>query len=232
MSVGNGAVKRHSLGSYVFAWGSKQEATAMWYGMLLPDGTWLEAVDTIAELWSGHEPAVRCPRIDALEAEGSGEVEPGATVRVRLNASHPDDEPYKVQWVLHREVGEYNLGGDTEAAPPKFPDAIVSQSNEAVELRMPDETGGYRLFAYLRDEHGGGATANIPPRVRSGAAAISPGAHAKLPFKLYGQDVGDEPFAASGWMGDVDAVDMNPQSRDNPHTGETCLKIEFRKGDG
>ncbi len=42
-----------SLGSYAFTWGNKQEATATWFGLLLPDGSKLGAVDALSELWSG-----------------------------------------------------------------------------------------------------------------------------------------------------------------------------------
>ena len=38
------------LGSYAFTWGWKIEATATWYGMLLPDQSRLAAVDTMQEL--------------------------------------------------------------------------------------------------------------------------------------------------------------------------------------
>jgi len=37
------------FGSYAFVWGFKREATATWYGMFLPDGSKVAAVDTISE---------------------------------------------------------------------------------------------------------------------------------------------------------------------------------------
>jgi len=41
------------LGSYAFMWGTKQETTATWFGMLLPDGSRLAAVDAMTEAWTG-----------------------------------------------------------------------------------------------------------------------------------------------------------------------------------
>src|SRR5436190_7814914 len=41
------------LGSYAFTWGNKQEATATWFGMLLPDNSRLGAVDELSQLWTG-----------------------------------------------------------------------------------------------------------------------------------------------------------------------------------
>ncbi|MEM6690486.1 MAG: glycoside hydrolase family 2 TIM barrel-domain containing protein, partial [Planctomycetota bacterium] len=51
------------LGAYSFLWGHKQETTATWFGMLLPDGSRLAAVDVISSAWTGKPPANRCPEI-------------------------------------------------------------------------------------------------------------------------------------------------------------------------
>ena len=45
-----------ALGSYAFIWGYKMEATGTWFGMFLPDGSRLGAVDVMTELWSGKPP--------------------------------------------------------------------------------------------------------------------------------------------------------------------------------
>ena len=59
------------LGSYAFTWGNKQEATATWFGMLLPDGSRLAAVDTMQELWTGKPPANRVPELRSLQLDGT-----------------------------------------------------------------------------------------------------------------------------------------------------------------
>ena len=62
------------LGSYVFSWGFKVESTATWFGMFLPDGRRLEAVDTMTGLWNGKAAATACPRIESLKLEGEADV--------------------------------------------------------------------------------------------------------------------------------------------------------------
>jgi hypothetical protein len=84
------------LGSYAFLWGSKQETTATWYGMLLPDGSRLGPADALAEAWSGRPPPNRCPVIASLTVAGPAEVEAGATVKAALAASDPDGDPLAV----------------------------------------------------------------------------------------------------------------------------------------
>jgi hypothetical protein len=153
------------LGSYAFLWGHKQEATATWFGLLLPDGSRTGAVDALAELWSGRPPSNRCPAVEPIRLEGPAEVQPGATVRATLAASDPEVDPLKVEWILCRE-GSYGSGGDREAEPPAFPEAIAEADARRVVLTMPKAGGAYRLFAYVRDGHGGAATANVPLFVR------------------------------------------------------------------
>ncbi len=74
------AARRHCLGGYAFTWGNKQEATATWFGMLLPDGSRLGAVDALTQLWSGKPPENRCPRIESLALDES----------TRRNTAKPD----------------------------------------------------------------------------------------------------------------------------------------------
>ena len=50
------------LGSYAFLWGQKQEKTHTWYGMFLPEGNRLGAVDAMTMAWTGTWPANRCRR--------------------------------------------------------------------------------------------------------------------------------------------------------------------------
>jgi hypothetical protein len=212
------------LGSYAFAWGFKREASATWYGMFLPDGTKLAAVDTMSQLWTGKPVSNLCPKINRLKlAEGDGRVTTGATVKVRLDATGGD----KVTWELHRDWFQYSTGGDDMPEAPQYPQAIVRASDKEVELKMPAEGGGYRLYAYVRSAKGGGAVANISlfvdgpvPEPRTRAAA--------LPLIVVGDEQSEPPFAPSGWIGNTGAVRYTPDCRDNPHTGQTCLKLEYR----
>ena len=215
------------LGSYVFNWGHKQEATATWFGMFLPDGTRLAAVDAMTELWSGKPPANRCPRIESLTLTAPEQVDPGTTLRATLAAADPERDPLKVRWVLQAEPETLGVGGDAEAAPPTFPEAILKSDLQQAEVKLPASGGGYRLFAYVTDSHGNGAVANVPLSVKG--PVVTPDAPAaKLPLVLY-DEAGREklPFAPSGWMGNTKAVKVVEDCSDNPHAGQTCLKVDY-----
>jgi hypothetical protein len=160
------ADKGRCLGSYAFLWGTKQEGTATWFGILLPDGSRLAAADTLADLW-GKPPVNRCPSIEKLAIEGPDQVAPGPTIRASLAISDPEGDPLTVQWLLRAEVSKYSSGGDREQAPPEFPSAIVASDRSGATVKLPEAGGGYRLFAYVRDGHGGAAVANAPLFVKA-----------------------------------------------------------------
>ena len=150
------------LGSYAFTWGNKQEASATWFGMLLPDQTRLAAADALTKEWTGHFPANRVPAIRQLTLLGADKVAPGTSIQATLEASDPENDALKVQWVLQHDPVDLTLGGQSQAVPPTFPDAIEKADNRSASVKMPPYGGGYRLFAFVRDGKGGGAVGNIP----------------------------------------------------------------------
>jgi hypothetical protein len=153
------------LGSYAFLWGHKQEATATWFGMLLPDGTRLAAADEMTALWSGKPPTNRCPVIESLLLDGRLQVPPNSVVRVRLLARDPEGDTLTVRWVLQADPASGKVGGDAEEVPATFTGAVLGSNPQGAEVRLPAEPGRYRLFAYVYDGRGGGAVASLPLRV-------------------------------------------------------------------
>ena len=219
------------LGSYAFAWGAKQEATATWYGMLLPDGARLAAADAMAELWSGRALANHCPVIDSLTLAASGEVEPGAAVRVKLAASDPEGDALTVEWALRADPTSYETGGDQRPAPRRYRESIMNAGLSGAELRMPGRPGKYRVSVVVRDDRGGAAVANLPLHAK-GAPGSEPIADAvDLPFVVVG-DSAVSAYAPSGWMGDFGSLTMDASSREQPRSGATCMKFTYGRLEG
>ena len=212
------------LGSYAFTWGSKQEATATWYGLRLPDGAKLGAVDTLTRLWSGHAPANLCPVIHSLTVDGSGQAAPGAALTAALDVTDPENNPLRTTWILQADPADYKTGGDGQKAPPAFPEAIVAHSNTSATLKMPAVPGAYRLYAYVHDNHGGAAVANVSLDVAKPASTAK---KAALPLTLYAEDGGPQPFVPAGYMGTAAAIKMDPACTVQPHSGKTCLKVDY-----
>lgn len=216
------------LGSYVFAWGHKQEATATWFGMLLADGSKLAAVDTMTELWSGKPPANRCPTIKSLTLDGPAEIDPAATVRAKLEASDPDGDQIKVRWVLSREAEVLASGGDVEPVPEVFSGAVTEAGDRHALVKMPTEPGGYRLFVYLSDGRGSAAVGNLPLLVK-GEVALRVARKAMLPLVVYDEAGRDHPaYVPTGWMGETKQIELAEDCETKPHSGKTCIRACYQ----
>ncbi len=213
------------LGSYAFTWGNKREATDTWFGLLLPDGSKLGAVDTLTKLWSGHAPASLCPAIASLTVDGTGQAVAGDVVHAALAASDPQNSPLTVQWVLEADPDTYHTGGGHEDAPPTYPDAILAGTAHSATVKMPAAPGAYRLYAYVRDAHGGAAVANVSlDAVQSATTAAK---KAVLPLTLYAEDGAAQPYVPAGYIGTTAAIKMDPACTVQPHSGKTCLQAQY-----
>jgi hypothetical protein len=152
------------LGSYAFFWGHKQETTATWFGLLLPDGAKLAAVDVLIEAWTGSPPDNTCPRIVSLEVDGAANLRPGQSVAAAITATDPESDPLTYRWVLRSDAGTIGEGGDFQEDEASY-DAAVSAAGPLANVTLPTRVGGYRLFAYVYDGRGGAAVANVPLHV-------------------------------------------------------------------
>jgi hypothetical protein len=151
------------LGSFAFIWGWKMEKTHTWYGLLLQDGNRTEAVDVLAQCWTGKPPANRCPQI------GPGKIqvqqEAGAPLRCTVEAADPEGDPLAIEWDLRRDVtDDPGVGGDFQHLEPALKGAVLESKGKAATIKLPEQPGKYRVFVYIRDGHGGAATANVPVR--------------------------------------------------------------------
>jgi len=209
------------LGGFAFTWGFKVEATSTWYGMFLPNGDKLAAVDAMTEIWSGQPPADLCPEIRAFGLRGPDVVQAGDTVRVDLDIVDPEGAPVDVRWQVTGEVSEYFTGGDVLPAPLELDGIITASSSRGATLVMPGG-GVYRLYMTASDGTGGGAAANVPIKVDGPAGPV----RIKLPLAVY-EDGKSGPWAPSGWMGTRDALTMDAACTESPHSGRTCLRFTY-----
>jgi hypothetical protein len=160
------ALERAGVGQIVFLWGSKQEVTPTWHSLLLPTGDWTESAEAMAAAWGGTTPgADRAPRILALTLDPGPTWQRGTTARAALRAFDPDGDAIAVEWHVLEESTDLKEAGDAELVPTGHDEALRDADNKSVSIAglVP---GRYRLFAYLRDGRGGGATVNLPFQVR------------------------------------------------------------------
>lgn len=215
------------LGSFAFLWGEKQEQTATWYGMLLPGGEKLEAVDVMQELWTGKAPANRVPKIKPIKIDTKPTLEPGASLNATVDVSDPESDPIELGWVLREATLRIGVGGDPEQRMREVKGAVTTNKDGSAVVQMPDREGPYRLFAYAYDGQGGAAVANIPLLVRKKTDNTDLKPDEKLPFVIYREAGDGEHYTPSGYMGSADRVTMDLQHTDKPKAGKHCIRVSF-----
>lgn len=218
------------LGAYAFLWGTKQEGTGTWFGMILPNGAPLQAAQVMSEFYTGKPAANLVPRVSRLAVDQVDGLKQGQTVRATLAATDPEGRALKVQWVLIAEGRERLTAGRDEAVPESYPGALLSSTNTSATFKIPNAGGGYRIFAYVFDEAGGAAVANVPIFVEGPAAAG--GEQARLPLVVYANGAADMAFAPSGWMGNAGGLTVDWESKDQPQAGSACAKVTFTPSTG
>lgn len=156
-----------SLGGYAFHWGYKQETTPTWFNIFLEDGSATEIVEVLQYLWTGRFPEARAPRIAAMRINGEDAVSSlkleagkGAVADFVLTRGKSDE--VRVHWELLPESEDKGVGGDPEERPEAVHFDTVGASATHLEFTVPEESGPYRLFLYVRGEEGTAATANFP----------------------------------------------------------------------
>lgn len=215
------------LGSFAFLWGEKQEQTATWYGMLLPGGEKLEAVDVMYELWNGRLPDNRVPKIKPIQIDQEPVLGPGATLRASVETSDPESDPVQVKWVLREATTRIGEAGEPEDRMRDVPDAVTMKKDGSAAVRVPLREGPYRLFAYAYDGQGGAAVANIALLVKQAPDKAALEGGEKLPFAVYREGKDGEHYAASGYMGAADNIHMDLNSTDKPHAGKRCIRVAY-----
>lgn len=158
------ADRGHCLGSYAFLWGSKQEATESWFGILLPSGEKTPRADSLARAWTGDWPSDRAPVLRTVDVPMAAKhARPGETFRVRVEYDDPEGAPLRYTWQVREESSDRRWGGDAERAPAEIHDAVTAEDDSGTAVvTAPRRPGGYRLFVTVVDGHGSGCTDNWP----------------------------------------------------------------------
>jgi hypothetical protein len=209
-----------ALGSYAFLWGTKMEGTATWFGMTLNDGAKLGALDVMTEIWSGEAPSDLSPMIEPLTLDANPELQPGAVIGARAVITDPEGEDVELKWVLRPESGEYMTGGDFRPLLPDIEGSVIETTGFKATIRLPDEPGPYRLFAYAYDPAGNAAVANIPLLVKGETRP-------RMPVAVYEDGFESMPWAPSGWMGNVESLTLDGDFEEVTYEGPSAIRMRY-----
>ena len=153
------------LGSYIFLWGWKFEATATWFGVYTYTGEITAVADVLQEAWAGGKPTNRAPQIEALRGVPPAAISPKATFEVSVKAADPDQDPLVWEWEILPEHKDKN-SNSRKTMPEALTSSVLKASGDRVSIKAPSKPGVYRLYAKVKDGKGHAATANTPFLVR------------------------------------------------------------------
>ena len=153
------------LGSYVFVWGWKFEATATWFGIYTHEGETTAVADTLQQVWTSTAPANQAPGIMDLSGVPGSPLAAGTAFHATVQASDPDGDPLVWQWAVLPEQKKHDPAKRTQMPKP-VAGTITDSSGDKVSVKAPDKPGIYRLYAWVKDGKGHAATANAPFEVR------------------------------------------------------------------
>ena len=156
------------LGSYVFVWGWKFEATATWFGIFTHRGETTAVADALQEVWGGGAPANRAPGIAKMKGVPRMALAPGTRFEASAAAEDVDGDPLAWEWAVLPESKGHNPGA-RPPMPKAVADTILETSADTATVRAPAKPGVYRLHVWVRDGRGHAATANMPFEVKSSA---------------------------------------------------------------
>lgn len=153
------------LGSYVFVWGWKFEASATWFGIYTHEGDITAAADVLQEMWSSKPPGNQAPSIGRLRGVPKTPLVQGAGFTADVETADPDGDPLSWHWAVLPEPSRHH-GHQKFPMPPAVEHAIDEPSAPTAKVKAPATPGIYRLHVWVKDGKGHAATANMPFEVR------------------------------------------------------------------
>jgi len=111
-------------------------------------------------------PRVADLRIDGRPSVDSVYVKPGTEHMAALKTEEPDGDAPAFRWEIVPEVARAGYAGMGEQRSKPMPELIVKAGDGQLAFRAPEQEGAYRVFVFVTDGRGNGATANIPFFVR------------------------------------------------------------------
>lgn len=153
------------LGSFAFLWGSKQEETATWFGMFLPDSkTPVETVETMSALWQDRPPPKG--RIAGFSLD-KNEVAPDGSLTAIFEPTDKDAKIDLTVTIRGETPVKANMGtGELTLPTVSTVTADRRAGLRSIALTAPREPGAYRVYVVARDGSEFAATANVPFRVK------------------------------------------------------------------
>jgi hypothetical protein len=160
------------LGSYVFYWGFKHEATHTWFSLFSKDGAETESIHFLKDAWAGKKTENLAPQVEDLFIESKKGLqnknvylESSQVYTALAYTNDPEGDTLSYKWEIRAEenyfVDEIKLT-DVNLAYYNMEYLIQKVDGNKIKFNAPKEEGAYRIFIFAYDGKGNVASYNIP----------------------------------------------------------------------
>ena len=87
---------------------------------------------------------------------------PGEEGILHVNVEWDVDDAVTLEYRLYRESQSQAIGGDVQEEPEELAIEIKAIDATTVRFNAPKKEGGYRIFAFARNERNQCSVANVP----------------------------------------------------------------------
>ena len=169
-SIINNSKDDACLGSLAFYWGNKLERTYSWFSYFIDDHK-SEIVAGLEALWNNLDVPVQNFNIRSMQIEGKPASENLIFAPNEMKVSELDmdnqGKTVEIKWEVYKEAWPWGWTSRQDSSfklfnPKKVVDTSMECNGTSVSFITPQEEGPYRIFAFVYDQEGYFATANVP----------------------------------------------------------------------
>lgn len=212
--------KPANLGVFVFHYASGDDFIAPWlfthYDAMTRPQYW-----AIREAFTGTKPINNVPQITKFEVP-INQAKSGSWIPIKVDVSDAEKDSVKISFSYNQRTGSRKRRDQINRL--EYRGDLLN----GYEVKLPKEDGSVKIYAMVKDEYNNVGIASTGIIVSDDEAKnrkyLVP--KVSLPFYIY-KDGQNDPYAASAYMGNYQAMTVETQHDKDVYSGHAALKISY-----
>lgn len=177
----------------------------------------------IRKAYTGKEPTNHPPSIENFDLPNSdSKIKSETWIPVSLSVSDVEKEKLEIDFFYNQRTGSRKRRDQVNVLQHR------GSLEEGFEIQLPKEEGAIKVYVNVKDSFNnvGIASTSIVVTDEEAKAKKYLAAKTQLPFYVYREGV-EMPYAPSGYMGNIEHIEVDARSQDDVHSGKYALKIGY-----
>jgi hypothetical protein len=217
--------KSQCLGVYVFHYNNGKDYGDVWLATHVKTN-YRPQYWAVREAYTGNKPINNIPVIKTFELP-EGTYDSDKWIKVTLNTSDAENEKLDISFSYNQRTGSRKRRNQILALNHR------GNLNDGFEIQIPKEHGAIKVYVNVKDAYNNLGIASTAIMVNDNEASQKKYKVPKvsLPFYVYKDDI-TLPYLPSGYMGNYKAMDVDLNSKDDAHSGDTSIRISYNTEGG